>query len=248
MPRHKRELAETGVYHLINRGIDKQDIFYDDIDKKYFVKWLHSYSSEANATLYCYCLMDNHYHLLMWFKEGESPAEFMKMLGVRYVGYFNDKYDRTGSLFEGRYKSECITDRKYFLNVFRYICQNPIKAGMVEKAEDYRFSTAYEIKRGYGISQLNAVYGELPKKNIIEFINEKNEFSCMHSWKNGISDDECLEMYKGLCEKYGFDRAKKRNVLEFDNDFKEMFKPCCSISQISRVTGLSRKTVQKILS
>ncbi len=248
MPRKRRELAETGVYHLINRGNDKQDIFFDDIDKKYFIKWLRQYSDEANACLYCYCLMDNHYHLLMWFKEGDSPAEFMRILGSRYAGYFNYKYDRTGSLFEGRYKSECITDRTYFLNVFRYICQNPIKAGMVQHAEDYRYSTAYEIKKGYGISKLNAVYGEIPKNNIIEFVNEKNDFSCMCSWNKGLSDEECFKMYEKLCKKHGFERLGRRKTKEFDEEFKQMFQDGCSISQISRVTGISRSTIRKILS
>ena len=247
MARGRRILSNIGVYHLIDRGIDRQNIFRDEIDKLYFIKQLKKYSEEENGVLYCYCLMDNHYHLLMYFKEEESPAVFMKKLEVKYVGYFNDKYDRSGSLFEGRYRSECVNDRQYFMKVFRYICQNPIKARMVTRAEDYRFSTAYEIKSGRGISKLEPVYGEIPKHEIIEYINEKTDFKGLNAWDEAFTDDECVQMYKKLCEKYGFERRGKRCTKEFDAEFRQMFKYNAGITQLSKVTGISRVTLTKIL-
>lgn len=122
------------------RGINKNDLFLEDDDKKYFLQVLMDKKEQCNFLLPAYCLMDNHVHMLIKEQTSQLP-DIMKRVNVSYAGYFNRKYDRVGPLFQGRYKSENIEDEKYFLAVARYIHQNPMKAGMASAPESYKWSS-----------------------------------------------------------------------------------------------------------
>ena len=98
MPRSARKQSKTGVYHIIIRGINKQDIFYDDEDKSVYLDRLSRYKNECLFELYAYCLMSNHVHLLV--KETDkSISMIMKKIGTSYVYWYNNKYNRIGHLF-----------------------------------------------------------------------------------------------------------------------------------------------------
>jgi len=122
------------------RGINKNDLFLEDDDKKYFLQVLTDKKEQCNFLLPAYCLMDNHVHMLIKEQTSQLP-DIMKRVNVSYAAYFNGKYDRVGPLFQGRYRSEDIEDEKYFLAVARYIHQNPMKAGMVSAPESYKWSS-----------------------------------------------------------------------------------------------------------
>ena len=122
------------------RGINKNDLFLEDDDKKYFLQVLLDKKEQCNFLLPAYCLMDNHVHMLIKEQTSGLP-DIMKRVNISYAGYFNRKYDRVGPLFQGRYRSENIEDEKYFLAVARYIHQNPMKAGMVSAPESYKWSS-----------------------------------------------------------------------------------------------------------
>lgn len=140
MSRQKREKSSTGFYHVMVRGINKNDLFLEDDDKKYFLQVLVDKKAQCNFLLPAYCLMDNHVHMLI--KEQNSEiADIMKRINVSYASYFNRKYDRIGPVFQGRYRSEDIEEETYFLAVARYIHQNPMKAGMVAEPESYKWSS-----------------------------------------------------------------------------------------------------------
>ncbi|MGE5397741.1 MAG: REP-associated tyrosine transposase [Chitinophagales bacterium] len=140
MPRHQRILTETGTYHVMMRGNERKNLFLDDHDRQRFLETLFSKKQETGLFLYAYCLMDNHVHLLV--REGkESLATTMKRVSTSYVYYFNQKNQRIGHLFQDRFKSEPIEDDSYLLAAARYIHNNPVKAGIVEKADKYRWSS-----------------------------------------------------------------------------------------------------------
>jgi len=147
MPRTKREKSSTGIYHIIFRGINRQRIFEDDQDYQRFLQILEDAKKKSEYEIYGFCLMSNHVHLLM--KEGsEDLGVSFKRIGACYVYYYNWKYQRRGHLFQDRYKSEVVEDTGYFLTVLRYIHQNPLKAKMVAKYEEYPWSSYMEyIKR-----------------------------------------------------------------------------------------------------
>ena len=140
MPRGARKTSSTDIYHVMLRGINRQDIFEEDEDKKIFLWIIRECIKVSGCDIYAYCLMSNHVHILIRTKT-ESIGVIMKRIGTRYVLYFNEKYGRVGHLFQDRFKSEPIETDEYFLTVLRYIHQNPLKANMCKKLEDYAYSS-----------------------------------------------------------------------------------------------------------
>lgn len=140
MPRHQRILSENGTYHVMMRGNEKKNLFRNQEDKQRFIETLFTKKVETGFSVYAYCLMDNHVHLLV--REGpEGLATMMKRINGSYAYYFNQKYHRVGHLFQDRFKSEPIGDDRHLLAVIRYIHNNPVKAGLVKKPEQYRWSS-----------------------------------------------------------------------------------------------------------
>ncbi len=140
MPRQQRIFSETGIYHVIMRGNERKNLFYDEEDKNRFIQILFNKKKEKGFLTYAYCLMDNHVHLLV--KEGaEGIATMMKRINVSYAYYFNQKNHRVGHVFQDRFKSEPVNDDRYLLAVIRYIHNNPVKAGIVAKPGQYKWSS-----------------------------------------------------------------------------------------------------------
>ena len=125
------------------RGANKQEIFHDDEDS-WFLHTLVRYKKEIELSVFGWCLMGNHVHMLL--KEGkESISDTMRRIGVSYVLFYNDKYLTSGHLFEGRFRSEPVNSEAYLKTVVRYIHQNPVKAGLVNRVEEWKWSSC----RGY---------------------------------------------------------------------------------------------------
>src|SRR6056297_2642437 len=143
MPRTRRLKSETGIYHVVLRGINKQTIFEDEEDNEKFLQTLDQYKQKSGYKLLAYCLMGNHAHLLMK-TEDESLGQCFKRIGASYVYWYNMKYYRVGHLFQDRFKSEAVETDHYIKAVIRYIHRNPIKAGLVKALEDYAWSSYRE--------------------------------------------------------------------------------------------------------
>jgi len=125
------------------RGINRQRIFEDDEDDEdyeRFIETLKSYKALSGYEIYAYCLMGNHFHLLL--KVGKEDLELVvKRIAGSYVYWYNLKYGRCGHLFQDRYKSEVVEEDPYLLTVIRYIHQNPIKAGLCNCVSEYKYSS-----------------------------------------------------------------------------------------------------------
>ena len=177
MPRRPRLVLPHIPLHLIQRGNNRQVCFVADEDYRFYLDWLAEYAGKTGCRIHAYVLMTNHVHLLVSADRGGAPGALMKALGQRYVQYFNRTYRRTGTLWEGRYRS-CLTQAEdYLLACQRYIELNPVRAGMVEHPADYRWSsyranaqgeenalvTPHEIYLGMGGSQVlrQTAYREL---------------------------------------------------------------------------------------
>ncbi len=142
MPRQARQKAESGYYHIMNRGNERRSIFMDDEDRQKYLDLLARQVGKGNVDVLAYCLMDNHIHLLI--REGANEnglTAAMRSLGTAYVGYFNEKYNRSGHLFQNRYKGEAVENEAYLLTALRYIHQNPVKAGICSAVADYPWSS-----------------------------------------------------------------------------------------------------------
>ena len=130
-----------GYYHVYNRGNRKQDIFFKPNDYVYYLEKLRDYKEKHEVTIICYCLMPNHIHLLVR-QNSENPIyKFIHGLHTSYSIYVNRKYDKTGHLFQGRFKQKEIDKDEYLLQVSSYIHLNPLMDGLVEKLEDYQWSS-----------------------------------------------------------------------------------------------------------
>lgn len=141
MPRRPRLALPNVPLHIIQRGNNRQACFYADEDYRVYLDWLREYAGKTGCHIHAYVLMTNHVHLLLSAKHSESPGALMKALGQRYVQYVNRTYRRSGTLWEGRFRS-CLTQEEgYLLACHRYIVLNPVRANMVDHPAEYRWSS-----------------------------------------------------------------------------------------------------------
>lgn len=127
--------------HVIQRGNNRQTCFVADQDFSLYLEWLRDYADQTGCRVHAYVLMTNHVHLLLTARRAAAIGEMMKALGQRYVQYFNRRHERSGTLWEGRFRS-CLTQTEdYFLICQRYIELNPVRAGIVAHPAQYRWSS-----------------------------------------------------------------------------------------------------------
>ena len=142
MPRIARIVGPGFPHHIVQRGNNREKVFWDNRDYERYLSFLTKYSGEKAATVLAYCIMPNHVHLLITPPEQETLAKMMQGLTLCYTQYFNGKNGRTGRLWECRYHSTVIDRDRYLWAVCRYIERNPVRAGIVAKPEDYLYSSA----------------------------------------------------------------------------------------------------------
>jgi REP element-mobilizing transposase RayT len=140
MPRKPRLEFPGAIYHINHRGNHQEYIFLDDYDRKLFLKLLQATIQRMNWICHAYCLIGNHYHLLIEIPEG-ILSRGMAWLNSVYTQKFNQKYDMSGHLFQGRFKSKPIEDNMQFLMAARYVARNPLQANLVERADQWPWSS-----------------------------------------------------------------------------------------------------------
>ena len=140
MPRRPRVILPEVLLHVIQRGNNRQACFFADEDYRFYLEWLAEYAAKSGCLIHAYVLMTNHVHLLVSGKSASSVAGLMKALGQRYVQYVNRMYRRSGTLWEGRFRS-CLIQEEDLLSCQRYIELNPVRARMVAHPADYLWSS-----------------------------------------------------------------------------------------------------------
>jgi len=143
MPRQARLMLAGQPYHLTQRGVNKGAIFVDDIDRQLFLHLLHGAFLKHHVALHAYVLMGNHVHLLATPSTQVGLANAMRMQGNNYVQAFNQRHERSGPLWQGRFHSSMVDSDAYLLSVYRYIELNPVRAGMAAYAEDHPWSSVH---------------------------------------------------------------------------------------------------------
>ena len=141
MPRRQRLQVAGLPVHIIQRGNNRQACFFADDDYQFFLDCLTRIAKRFRCALHAYVLMTNHFHLLLTSELEAGPSLLMKFLGQRYVQYVNKTYRRTGSLWEGRYRSSLVQTERYVLGCYRYIEMNPVRANMVKHPIEYPWSS-----------------------------------------------------------------------------------------------------------
>jgi putative transposase len=141
MARQPRVVLPGVPLHVVQRGNDRVRIFHAEADLLRFREDLAASLQASGVSLHAYVFMPNHVHLLLTPPNAAAPAQLMRGLGARYVRYVNSTYGRTGTLWEGRYRSTMIDSDRYLLACIRYIERNPVRAGLVREPEDYPWSS-----------------------------------------------------------------------------------------------------------
>ena len=129
MPRVARKISISKVYHIILRGNDRQDIFFEEQDYRKFLKLVNNAKEKYQYEIYTYCLMTNHVHLIVYDKNNQI-SKIMQSMEVAYSSYFAKKYGKEGHLFQNRFLSKNVESKEYLYRLCKYIHQNPLKAGI----------------------------------------------------------------------------------------------------------------------
>lgn len=253
MPRHFRLVSNTNIYHIMLRGINKQKIFFDNSDRKKFLKTLILTKEKYNYKLYAYCLMDNHVHLLIGDSE-HKISNIIQSIGITYALYFNKKYERVGHLFQNRYNSKCVENESYLLNVIRYIHRNPEKASMC-LTQDYDWSSFNEYFCNSDFIDSEIILNLFDKDlfisrkkfkefNLTKIYNYNDELE--YEFINRFNDDEAIKIIKNELNISDLKEITNYNI-KIRNQYIKSIKKLNGISksQISRILNLDRKIIER---
>lgn len=151
MPRVAREEYESGFFHIMIQGINKEYIFETDKDKEQFLFFMKKYYQEYQIKIIAYCIMDNHAHFIIYSEDVNQISAYMHKINGIYATYYNKKKNRVGYVFRDRYKSQYIYDREYLFKCIKYIHLNPVKANIVKTEGEYKYSSYQDFinKKGY---------------------------------------------------------------------------------------------------
>lgn len=241
MPRVARIKSISGNYHAVLRGINKQRIFEDAQDYEKFLWILKDKQKSFGFSLFAWCLMPNHIHLLL--KENSDPlSQIFRGIGASFVYWYNAKYNRTGHLFEGRFRSEPVDDESYFLRVVRYIHLNPVKGKICKTPEEYRYSSYNHYFHNPRYSGSDLIFGLMERDALEQFHKEKNDDICLDIDNDGpkrMTDEQADWFVK---KSFGIERTAMVQSLPEDQQERvilSLLKAGAFMNQISRLTGIS---------
>jgi len=179
MPRIPRMYLNTEYFHIITQGINKIYIFDNSNDIKFYIKSMYDLKDKYDIEIIAYCIMNNHAHMLIKSKIIKNLSKFMHDLNTRYGCYYNKKYKRVGYVFRDRYKSEGIYTEEQLYSCIKYIYDNPVKAGICNKPEEYPYSNYKPMEKviingEYIFIDILEDSGAICKKVLEEFLVEKS--------------------------------------------------------------------------
>lgn len=251
MARAPRKKSYTKVYHMIIRGINKQDIFLDKQDFLKFIKEVERTKEKYQYEIYAYALMNDHVHFVIYDKN-ENMSIAIQSLNVSYSSYFNKKYERTGHLFENRFKSKTVDSSEYLKSVVRYIHKNPENAGL----KPYEWTSYYEYLYKEKLINKNMVlkvFGEDINEAINNFKYFHKNYTKYQDYDKGyellthITDDEAIEIIKNVIMEQNLLRIQQYDKEQKEKAIMKILKiEGITKVQIARIIGISTKTISKI--
>jgi putative transposase len=247
MPRAARKKSKSGIYHIILRGENRQQIFADNKDREKLLQTLKEVKEKSGCNIFAYCLMSNHIHLLI--KENKEPLEIiMRRIGASYVYWYNWRYKRCGHLFQDRFKSEAVEEDEYFLTVIRYIHNNPVKAGIVKNASDYEWSSYRDYLNESGMTDTEfaiELFGGL--QGLKSYHEEESSVPCLEMEDDRrLTDEEAQEIIKTKCGMSNCLQLSNMEQVQRDRIIAELKEEGLSTRQIARLTEISRSIILKV--
>lgn len=249
MPRQARRKSESGIYHVMLRGVNQQQIFREKEDYEKFVGILKICKAICEYRLYAYCLMGNHVHLLI--QETNIPIDqIMKRITTKFVYWYNLKYQRAGHLFQDRFKSEPVETDEYLFTVIRYIHQNPVKAGLCRRIDDYKYSS-YEDFFGFGdFVDSKFIFDMVSKEDFRSFNIESVNENCLdieerHTFR--VTDEQAqkiIEKYSKCKIPSDFQMLSEKLKEKY---IRKFYDKGISIRQMVRLCGEHKSAIEKML-
>lgn len=248
MARIPRNCMDTSFFHIMVQGNNKEYIFNSSKDIEEYLKILQEVKEEIPISIIAYCIMNNHAHFLFYVDEINQMIKFMHKTGLKYAKYYNKKYNRVGYVFRGRYKSQEIYTLRHFYNCIYYIHQNPVKARICEKAEEYLYSSLgnncfkIETKMEKEIKMRLEMQGILERSKLAE----KNEFVLMEMEEN--KEQICEEVIEEYVCYYNL---SKKELLENKEKLKELVRKlklyyAISYRIMEKKLNIGRETLRKL--
>lgn len=252
MPRKPRKKSSNGIYHIMLRGVNKQTIFEDDKDKLRLLETMRRYKDISEIQIFCYCLMDNHVHLLL--KEtGETVSKAVQRISASYVYWYNNKYERCGHLFQERFKSENVETTTYFLKVLRYIHQNPLKAGLATNVLECKWTSINEyfgnaslVEVDLGLDLFSPDRGKAIQL-FSEYMRVTSEDHCLEGHvKVTISDSEVKNHLRkiGIANNSTLQQMEKEKRNTIILELKGL--NGVTVRQLSRIIGISKSVIDRV--
>jgi REP element-mobilizing transposase RayT len=248
MPRRARQVAGTGIYHVMLRGVNRDPVFLEDEDRERFLRALEAAKEASDFRLLAYCLMDNHVHLVI--RTGTEPlGDAVRRIGVRYAPWFNKKYGRAGHLFQDRFKSVPVEDDAHLITLLRYVWNNPVEAGIVVRSDDYHWSSRRLFGGSGGVVDADVLDGLLPGDPLTvptESAMVPVEQPLPHGPRPRYSDDQVLAFLEQAC---GADSPECFLTLDRESQkgaIRDLRTRSVSFAQLAKLTGLSATSLKRM--
>lgn len=193
-----RRVAPAAPLHITQRGVNRWPTFLEDIDLARYRLALQAASDSARCTVHAYVLMTNHVHLLITPTDVLGPARMMQSLGRCYVRYFNDRYRRTGTLWEGRFRSVPIESESHLLACYRYIELNPVRAAMVADPRAYEWSSF----RCNAIGERDAIVRPHPLYSALGSGDDERRAGYRDLFSSKLEPDVIAALRAGTCGRF----------------------------------------------
>lgn len=261
MSRQPRLQSSNGIYHVMLRGVNRQQIFENEEDYRKFIFILHDLVSPKDelkrplpplCTIYSYCLMPNHVHLLL-HEKGAKLSIAVKQIASRYAIYYNNRYNHFGHLFQDRFKSEPVNTYSYFITLIRYIHQNPVAGQICKSVDDYDWSSWREFTNAPNKKSavcsvpiiLNRITLDDLKEQVHTPLSKAQQFLDFDRYRGFAPDEAVIDFLKSTYQLKNakdiqhYPKAQRDKILKATKDFG------ASIRQLSRLTSISEYIISR---
>lgn len=245
MPRIARKDLNTNYFHIITQGINKEYIFENKFFKEKYIELLLKFSDKYEIRILSYCIMDNHAHILLYCEKTNEMSEYMKSINTSYAKLYNHIKNRVGFVFRNRYETEPIYEIKHLLNCIGYIHNNPVKASITKKPEEYKYSSYCDYIKKKGIANDKTI--ELCFGNAENYLEQ---YLIIHKSKEKFKDYKNDIDYKEWIEK-----IKKLDIDSIKKDEKKLKrmitmaikKEKVPINELAELLGMNRFKIYRLL-
>lgn len=244
MARIRKENINTSFFHIMVQGINKEYIFNSNENINKYMKIMKETKEKIDIMILAYCIMNNHAHILVHEEDIENVTKYMHRVNLLYAKYYNKKYNRVGYVFRDRYKTQPIYSEKHLYTCVRYIHNNPVKANICKKANEYQYSSCYR-----NIFYTDTELERNVKKNMYNEqtdLQEEEKFVLMENEKN--KEQICQEIIKQTMLKNSLTKESLYQNEKVLGDIIRKLKQEEDISyrMMEKILGTNRKKLKKI--